>query len=353
MDRHPARADGYYEKVGLMELIRWQKLKRVFPLLLAFSLLLSGCSLTGTEPGPLDPRGETGQEQLTLILLSTGIMLFVMVVVFVLFFYVIIRFRQRKGDTEIPKQVEGNHKLEIIWTVIPILLLTILAIPTVAFTFKQATDYTEDPDAMLVKVTAHQFWWEFEYPDYGIFTAQDLVIPVNTTIQFELTASDVLHSFWVPALGGKMDTLTGITNKMYLKAEETGVFKGKCAELCGASHALMDFKVVVYTQEEFDAWVAKMQEPVVVSEDVARGQEVFKSKCMACHAVDSSIPSIGPNLDGFASRQVLAGYLPNTDEWLVEWLTATQELKEGTTMPQVPLTDEEVEELVKYLRSLK
>src|SRR5690606_15012698 len=112
-----------------------------------------------------------------------------------LFFYVIIRYRQRKGDNEIPKQVEGNHKLEIIWTVIPILLLTILAIPTVAFTFGQATDYTEDPDAMLVKVTAHQFWWEFEYPDYGIFTAQDLVIPVNTTIHFELTASDVLHSF--------------------------------------------------------------------------------------------------------------------------------------------------------------
>lgn len=336
-----------------MELIRWQKLKRALPLLLAFSLLLSGCSLTGSEPGPLDPRGSTGEEQYFLILLSSGVMLLVMLTVFVLFFYVIIRFRQRKGDNEIPKQVEGNHKLEIIWTVIPIVLLTIMAVPMLAFTFGQATDYTDDPDALLVKVTAHQFWWEFEYPEYGIHTAQDLVIPVNTKVQFELDASDVIHSFWIPALGGKMDTIPGLTNKMYLEATETGVYKGKCAELCGASHALMDFKAIVYTQEEFDAWVEKMQTPVVLSEDVALGQEVFRSKCMGCHAIDSSIPSIGPNLDGFANREVLAGYLPNTDEWIAEWLTSTQELKEGTTMPQVPLTDEEVVELVKYLKALK
>lgn len=275
------------------------------------------------------------------------------VVVYVLYIYIIIRFRKRKGDDSIPRQVEGNHKLEVIWTVIPLLLIFILAVPTLAITFGQSTDYTEDPDAMLVKVTGHQYWWEFEYPEYGIFTAQDLVIPVDTKIQFELTAADVQHSFWIPALGGKMDTIPGITNKMYLEAKEEGVYKGKCAELCGASHALMDFKAVVLSQADFENWVEKMTQPVQVSEQVAQGEEVFKNKCMSCHAVDSTIQSIGPNLNGFASREVVAGYLEHSDENLAKWLSNPQEVKPGTTMPQVPLSEEELDQLVDYLNSLK
>lgn len=336
-----------------MTLYQWKIIKRILPLFLAFAFLLTGCSLKGQDPGVLDPKGTTGEEQLTLILLSTGIMLFVCVVVFILLIYVLIRFRQRKGDNEIPKQVEGNHKLEILWTTIPVLLLVILAVPTIAITFGQATDYTEDPDALLVKVTAHQFWWEFEYPEYGIFTSQDLVIPVNETVQFHVTASDVIHSFWIPALGGKIDTNPGLTNKIYLEAKEEGIYKGKCAELCGASHALMDFKAIVVSKEEFDAWVNDMKAPSVVAEDAAQGKKVFENKCMSCHAVDSSIQSIGPNLDGFANRLTVAGYLENEPENVYEWLARTQEVKPGTPMPQVPLTEEELEQLVIYLNSLK
>ena len=328
-------------------------MKRISPLFLGFVLFLSGCSLTGSEPGPLDPKGTTGEEQFTLILLSTGIMMLVMIAVFILFFYAVARFRKKEGDKEIPEQVEGNHKLEITWTVIPILLLIILAVPSVAFTFSQAEDFSEEPNAELVKVTAHQFWWEFEYPEYGIHTAQDLVLPVGKKVQFHLSASDVVHSFWIPALGGKLDTLVGQTNKFYLEPTEVGVFRGKCAEFCGPGHALMDFKARVVSEEDFEAWVASMKAPVETTEDVAVGEEIFGNSCISCHAIDSSQASSGPNLDGFAERLTVGGYLDNEDENVARWLKDPQEVKMGASMPTIPLSDDEIDELVKYLNTLK
>lgn len=321
------------------------------------TLLLTGCSVLGQDAGPLDPKGTTGEEQLQLINLSLGIMIIVMLAVFALFFYVIIRYRRKKGDDSIPKQVEGNHKLEIIWTVIPILLLVVLAVPTLAITFGQATDYTEDPEAMVVKVYAHQFWWEFEYPEQGIVTAQDLVLPVNKKVQFEVQSSDVLHSFWIPGIGGKIDTLPGQTNRTYLEPTEVGVFKGKCAELCGTSHAYMDFKADVRSQEDFDAWVASMTEPyeTVAEEDKTSGQMVFESACMQCHAVDSGQASLGPNLKGIANRNKIGGYKENTDEWKKAWITDPQKVKPGNEMPnaaQLGLSEQDVEALVEYLNTL-
>ena len=328
-------------------------MKRMFPLFLGFVFLLNGCSLTGKEPGPLDPKGTTGEEQLTLILLSSGIMLLVMLIVFVLFFYIVVRFRKKKGDEEIPKQVEGNHKLEITWTVIPVLLLVILAIPSIAFTFSQAEDYAEDPDALLVKVTAHQFWWEFEYPEYELHTAQDLYLPVNTKVQFQLSASDVIHSFWIPGIGGKMDTLVGQTNTFYYEPTEIGVFRGKCVEFCGSGHALMDFKAHVVSEEDFEAWVESLKAPVETTEDAAAGEQIFGNACISCHAIDSSQASSGPNLDGFANRLTVGGYLENNEENLARWITDPQQVKLGASMPTLPLTEDEVQELVKYLNTLK
>ena len=171
---------------------------------------------------------------------------------------------------EIPKQVEGSHKLELVWTIIPIILLVILAVPTVAATFYlgdvSEMEKEEWKDAVVVNVRANLYWWEFEYPNEGIVTSQDLVVPTDEKVYFNLMASDVKHSFWVPAVGGKLDTNTDNINKFWLefdreKADEAGnVFYGKCAELCGPSHALMDFKVKAVSQGEFDGWVADMQE---------------------------------------------------------------------------------------------
>ncbi len=292
-------------------------------------------------------------EQLFLMKISIAIMLLVVVVVFALYLFVIIRFRKRKGQEGIPKQVEGNHVLEIVWTVIPILLLIVLAVPTVYYTFKHTTNYVQDKDAIHVKVTAHQFWWQFEYPELGISTAQDLVIPTGKNIALELTSADVTHSFWVPSLGGKMDTNTNMTNVYYLKADDVDVFKGKCAELCGASHSLMDFKVKSLAQGDFDAWVTNMQTPAAVPADAKQGEELFKQKCLQCHAIDPKGLGFGPNLNGYADREMLAGVLDHNDENLKKWIKDPQSEKPGTLMPKVPLEDNQVNELVKYLNSLK
>lgn len=319
---------------------------------LLFALALAGCGVTD-QATPLNPKGSVGEDQLWLILLALGIMTFVLIVVFVLFFYVIIRYRQRRGQTGIPKQVEGSHKLEITWTVIPLLLLTILAVPTVQKTFALAKDYSESDNVLKVEVTAHQFWWEFEYTDYDIVTAHDLYIPVGKKVFVTVQSADVAHSFWVPGLAGKIDAVPGVTNKMYFDAKEPGVYRGACAELCGASHGLMDFKVVAVSEEEFDAWINEMKSPPEQAAAESAGQQLFRDKgCLQCHAIVPDGKSAGPNLNNFANRQRVAGFRPNTEEWVAKWLDVPQEVKPGNSMPEVDLTQEEIDALVEYLGSL-
>jgi cytochrome c oxidase subunit 2 len=337
--------------LGLITVKRWKSGKRAIMLVLLLSLALAGCSVA-EQATPLNPKGSVGEDQLFLIQLSLGIMTFVLVVVFVIFFYVIIRYRQRRGQTGIPKQVEGSHKLEITWTVIPLILLTILAVPTVQKTFALAKDYSEANDVLKVKVTGHQFWWEFEYTDLGIVTSGDLYIPVGQKVFVTVQSADVAHSFWVPGLAGKIDAIPGVTNKMYFDAKEPGVYRGACAELCGASHALMDFKVIAVSEDEFEQWVEDMQTPVAES-DAVRGQELFEAKgCLQCHAITPDGKSMGPNLNNFANRDRVASFRPNTEEWLAKWLDDPQEVKPGSTMPDVGLTQDEIDALVEYLYSL-
>jgi cytochrome c oxidase subunit 2 len=331
---------------------RWQYVKRLMPLLLAMTFLLAGCGQADTSA--LRPQGPVAQQQFDLMKLSFIVMISVVVVVFALAVYVLIRYRRRPGQTGIPVQVEGNHKLEIIWTVIPILLLVVIAIPTVRTTFNLAEDYSKDKDAVKVVVTAHQFWWEFDYPELGIKTSSDLMIPTGTKIAIELQSADVLHSFWVPALGGKMDTNTGEMNKnkMFLEAPNVGVYKGKCAELCGASHALMDFKVESVSPEDFDKWVASMKEEVAQPAD-DHIKEVFVSKCLSCHAVGEQGVQFAPNLTGVGSREKIASILENNKENIVKWIKDPNEVKPGNLMPKVELTEQEIDGIADYLSNLK
>lgn len=332
---------------------RWKITKRFIPILALFLLFFTGCSALD-RPGPLNPKGSVGEEQLWLIMWSIGIMVFVMVVVFALFVYVIIRYRKRKGQTGIPEQVPGNHKLEVIWTIIPIFLIIALAIPTVTSTFALAEDYSDSKEAVQVKVTGHQFWWEFEYKDYGVRTAQELVIPIDKKVMYDLVTSDVNHSFWIPAHGGKMDLTAGLTNKMYLEGNELGTFRGRCAELCGYGHALMNFHVKVVTQEQFDSWIQSMQAPAMeVPQELQQGSEIFTARCIGCHAISSSEMGLGPNLTGFADRDYIAGFLEFNDSNLRDWIEDPASLKPGALMPGSDLSDEEFTELIKYLNSLK
>lgn len=157
---------------------RWHVLKRLLPLMAGVVLLLSACGRA--DLSTLNPQGAVAQEQFNLMKLSFIIMLLVVIVVFAIAIYVLVRFRRRPGDNKIPVQVEGNHKLEIIWTVIPLILLVILGVPTIQSVFALSQDYSKDPKAVVVNVTSHQYWWEFEYPGLGVKTAQELVVPIGT-----------------------------------------------------------------------------------------------------------------------------------------------------------------------------
>lgn len=338
---------------------KWQHIFRLLPIA-GLVALLSGCGVKGVST--LIPMGKVAAEQKWLMMFSLLLMVVVVLVVGFIFFYVLIRFRKRKGqDDYIPKQVEGNTILEITWTVIPILLLVILAFPTIKQTFA-LSDITVPPkdktNTVQVEVTAHQYWWEFKYPDKKVVTAEDLVIPVGKTIIFHLTSKDVVHSFWVPALGGKVDANPGLTTTLKLEADHEGIYRGRCAELCGASHALMYFNVKAVSQSDFDQWIKKMQAgpstPTTAS--AKQGQELFNQNCMACHAVGDKGGQTAPNLTNFADRKNIAGILDHNKGNLVKWITNPPAQKPGATMPARgvlgKLTDDQIKLIADYLFTL-
>ncbi len=333
----------------------WQQFWRQLSVFGLLALALTGCGRE--ELSTLQPSGPVAAMQFDLMKLSSAIMIGVFIVVMLIFTYVLIRYRKRPGQQGIPKQVEGNHALEILWTVIPFLLLIVMAVPTVTTGFELHKTYPKE-EALQVKVTAHQFWWEFEYPDLGVATAQDLVLPVGKKVQFTVTSADVMHAFWIPALGGKIDTNPGQENKIWLQADKTGIFYGKCAELCGASHALMDFKVEVMDQAAFDSWSKGMKgvqaaEPVAATAaSAAQGQEIFNKSCLGCHAVAGKGGKMGPNLTNFADRERVAGILAHTPENVAEWLKDPQKVKPGNNMPNLNLDDAQTKALVDYLQTL-
>ncbi|NSL50742.1 cytochrome c oxidase subunit II [Calidifontibacillus erzurumensis] len=324
-------------------------------------LLLAGCS---GEPylSTLTPQGENGEMLLDLMLLTTALMSLVTIVVVIIFIYVSTKFRRTKAkENLIPKQVEGNHKLEITWTVIPIIILLIVAVPTVSATFKLDVNQEKIPeDAIQINVTGKLYWWEFEYPNEQIVTSQDLVIPTGERIYLKLKAGDVKHAFWIPALAGKIDTNTDNENYMWIHAYKEGVYYGKCAELCGPSHALMDFKVKAVSKEEYEKWIANMQKPTEEPTDaVAKaGQEIFAKSCVGCHAVDSNDPRpeaarIAPNLSNFADRERVAGIKDLTPENVKAWLTDPEAMKPGNKMTGTyNLSAEEIDAVTAYLLTL-
>ncbi|CAG9619850.1 cytochrome c oxidase subunit II [Sutcliffiella rhizosphaerae] len=349
---------------------KWLPNWRIVSLLSVMALFLAGCGKPYLST--LQPVGEVADMQKSLILLSSAIMILVVVVVSIIFVYVVVKFRQRKGEKDIiPKQVEGSHKLEITWTVIPILLLLILAVPTVSYTFQLADVAKmdeEDSDALVVNVTAHLYWWEFEYPGYGVVTSQDLYVPTDERIYFNLEASQVKHSFWIPSAGGKMDTNTDNTNRFWLsfdservgQGEAESIFHGKCAELCGPSHALMDFKVKPVARADFDQWIENMQatEHTAETELAQAGEEIFNQSCITCHAIGADAQSdagVAPNLTNFGDRERIAGILEHTPEELARWLKDPEDVKPANLMTNTygELNAQEVDALVEYLMSLK
>jgi cytochrome c oxidase subunit II len=251
-----------------------------------------------------------------------------------------------------PVPVHGNNRLEVIWTIIPAIILAIIAVPTLQVISELAE--APDPDeALVVNVIGHQFFWEYQYPDLGVSATNELHIPVNTPIDIRLGSADVIHSFWVPQLAGKTDAIPGRDNRMWIEATQPGTYLGQCAEFCGLAHYNMLLSVVAETQEEFDDWVATQLAPPPDEGDPEQGAEIFMQQCAACHAIDGTAAQgvIGPNLTNYSESAEIAGVIENTPENLAAWLDDPQAIKPGTAMPNLPLTEAQIQHLVVYLLS--
>lgn len=322
----------------------------------ALGLALAGCGLLDSPATTLLPRSDFGwtSHRIFLQILRWDTAIFV--VVQVLLLVAVFRFRERDPGA-IPRQVRGSAALELAWTVLPAVILIFIAFPTVGAIFR--TQAAPPKGALRVKVIGHQWWWEFQYPDLGVATASDLHLPAGRPVSLEITGADVIHSFWVPQLGGKRDAIPGSRTRIVLTADTPGEYYGQCAEFCGASHANMRHLAVVDTPEAFAAWVARQQEPAAIPPDgspAAAGREVYRTgTCVGCHTVRGvSAGGIGPDLTHFGSRRTIAGgILPNTAENLARWLKNSPTLKPGSLMPEQTLSDPEVAALVAYLQSLR
>jgi len=321
-----------------------------------FALLLAACG----QVTPMDSFAPAGPEAHRILNLSTPVFIIAGVIFLLVeaaIVFAVWKFRDRGDDLE-PTQIHGNTRLELLWTIIPALILAGVAIPTV----KAVIDLTTRPgDGMEVKVTGHQWWFEFQYPNHDITTANVLVIPVGTPVDLEMTSADVVHSFWVPRLAGKRDVIPGQTTYLKLQADEIGEYWGQCAEFCGLGHANMRIRVQVVSQEDFDAWVADQRQPAVEPANgtpAAAGKDLFLNKgCTSCHVIDGvsdTAQAAAPNLTHIASRDVIAGASLNfTEDDLKAWLANPPAMKPGSYMPNLHLSSDDIDSLIAYLEALK
>lgn len=218
----------------------------------------------------------------------------VFIVVEGILIFAIIRFRAKPG-APMPKQIHGSHTLEIVWTLIPVLILIPLAVPTVKTIFK--TQAPAPANSLQVEVYGHQWWWEFRYPEYGVTTANELYLPAGRTVNFTLRTQDVLHSFWTPGLGGKRDLISNKTNYLWYTpnadlAEQA--FNGFCTEYCGSSHANMRLRVYVTSPEHFLSWAAYQKDPADGSPVALAAQKTADSLAKKAPAKASVIPTPAP-----------------------------------------------------------
>ncbi|ANB57013.1 cytochrome aa3 quinol oxidase, subunit II [Anoxybacillus sp. B7M1] len=223
---------------------------------LSLVLLLSGCSENMLV---MRPKGPVAKTQYDLILWSIGFMLLIIVVVFVLFTVVLIRYREKPGMENYEPEEEGNTLLEIVWTAIPILIVTALAIPTVKATFALEKPTTEKVEPITIHVTAANWKWIFSYPDQNIETVNYVNIPVDVPVKFKLTSAGPMNSFWIPQLGGQKYAMDSMETELFLEADEPGSYMGRSANFSGEGFTHMEFEVVAQTQKEFNQWVKEAQ----------------------------------------------------------------------------------------------
>ncbi len=378
-------------------------------------LLLRGATSLETFPlNTLNPQGRKADEIFDLVIMVFVIAGIIFVIVEVGVLWMVNRFRRTSDDEEgvdEPVQVHGNTGLEIGWTIVPALILAFLAVFN-ANTILKLDDVSDD--AIDITVVGQQWWWEYRYDldsdgVVDIITATQMVMPEDRDVQLSIQSRDVIHSFWIPALNGKKDAVPGRTHPLVMQAYEPGIYQGQCTEFCGLSHGVMRMQVKVLTEADWEEWKSVMTTPPEqpTEEDAIEGQKLFVQQCASCHQINGLAPSSeepfeyaelpdpdygatvdtpltaknAPNLTHLMMRDTFAGNLldlyvggpapdedsreatavpegePDTNN-LKRWLRAPEDIKpmdpaNGQGMPNLGLTEDQIDQLVAYLVTLK
>jgi cytochrome c oxidase subunit 2 len=370
---------GFYEVTKLFRYSSQTKLIILISILL--TLFLSGCA-TNLPQSTLYPAGDVADGQKDLFMLVFWIAAIIFVIVEALLVYIIIRFRQKKGQEDyLPKATHGNTMLEIGWTILPVLIVIGITIPTIqgiAETYDPPKEFA-NTETITVEVVGAQWWWEYRYldanGDVDFVTANEMHIPTNTVVKLKLKSVDVIHSFSVPRLAGTRDVIPGRDNRMWFNATEEGIFMGQCKEFCGASHALMRTIVIAESPDNYTQWAESQRLGVPNSYEQTAGWKLFQDKgCVGCHTIrgTTAIGDIGPDLTHFGSRHSIASNVlhkgePSVNfvdfyndlerddnlENLKSWLENPPAVKPGSLMPDLGLTDSEITTLAEFLENLQ
>jgi cytochrome c oxidase subunit 2 len=318
-------------------------------------LLLPGCSRTPLSY--LDATSPVGGAIANLGLGLTAISVGVCVVIGVLLVAAIWR-RRPEGDPEI---ATVNDRAAIRWIGVGVAISTVFLLGSAVWTLATVNSIREPAQAkaLSIDVVGQEWWWAVKYhsgdPAREFITANQLVIPVGVPVQINLTSTDVIHSFWVPKLGGKMDMVPSRTNVTWLEADKVGDFRGQCSEFCGLQHANMAFTVRVLSQADFDSWWDRQLQPATGSPDDPR-LGTFMARCAACHTIRGTPAGgiLGPDLSHFGDRETIAsGLMPNTPQNLAKWINNTQTIKPGVKMPELGMLASEIDGVTSYLEGLK
>ncbi|MDX2138512.1 MAG: cytochrome c oxidase subunit II [Chloroflexota bacterium] len=330
-------------------------LSRTLRLLALVTFLAVGSRASAQDGAPvsaLQPAGPAAANiaQLWWVMFALGMAVFILVTAILLYTLLV---RNRRRSVEDVQPARGNRWLIYGGLVMPAIVLAIVA----AFTLRSMVVLAQDEDAPLViEAVGRMWWWEIRYPNHNVITANEFHIPVGYPVHFYLTSAEVIHSFWVPELNGKMDLIPGRTSILQIQADEPGVYRGICAEYCGLQHAKMYFLLIAHPVEEFNQWLIAQQQPLDttrLSESEQRGQQVFfEVGCATCHAISGTdaVSAFGPDLTHFASRQTIGpAWLPNNRGNLAGWVVNAQSIKPGSLMPPMDIPAEDLPPLLDYL----
>jgi cytochrome c oxidase subunit II len=266
--------------------------------------------------------------------------------------------QESSGDdlTDVPTGL-ANGWIIGFGVVLPLVLLIVALVASVST--MRALPRTAPPGSVVIDVVGYQFWWSASYRAEQVTVANEIHVPVGERVELRLTSADVIHSFWVPGLQGKLDVLPDGTNTLVIEADEAGVYGGECAEFCGLQHANMGMLVIAQPRLEFDAWVTAQQQPAAApaSETARRGQQVFEDRdCAQCHTIRGVATGgqTAPDLTHVASRRtLLSDTVENTTSNLTAFLRDPDAVKVGTGMPQPELSESDLRNLIAYLEGLE